>query len=128
MMNTIGHLFGFIKWWYSGGLIKLFGFLGALLFSILNNFSIKTTLLNLFSPWKKVLGAKRPGLDGIRDWMADNLVSRTVGFIIRVILLFVAFLALAIYAIFSILAVLTWLLYPVFVLAVLFMALSGGIL
>lgn len=124
----IGHLFGFIKWWYSGGLVKLFNFLGALLFSILNNFSIKTTVLNLFSPWKRVLGVKRPGLDGIKDWLVDNLVSRTVGFFLRLVLLFVAFLVLSFYAVFAVLAIILWLLYPAFVLFILFMILSGALL
>lgn len=102
----------YIAWWYSGGLKRLFAWLAAVFGSISNFFSIGRVLKTLFSPWKRLVGARRPGLDGFKDWLVDNFVSRLVGFVVRVVVIFGYLASMLLMAIFAGVAVLFWVLWP----------------
>jgi hypothetical protein len=89
-MNYLTVTLDFALWWYSGGLKKLYLWLAAL-FGWLNNFfSVKRVVFTMFEPWKRVVSEKRPGLEGFRDFLIDNFISRLVGFVMRVLILMVS--------------------------------------
>lgn len=52
------------------------------------------------------------GIDGLRDWLLDNLVSRGVAIFMRIFILIICAFALAIVSVLSIMFMLAWLLMP----------------
>ncbi len=108
-MNYISLVPTFFTWWYGRGLKDLFAFLTALFSYLRNVFSINSLLKTLFSPWKKMVGERRPGIDGLKDWMADNLISRGVGFVVRIFMLLAFLVCLIVMLIASALVFIFWL-------------------
>jgi hypothetical protein len=111
-MNYLTVTLDFALWWYSGGLKKLYLWLAAL-FGWLNNFfSVKRVVFTMFEPWKRVVSEKRPGLEGFRDFLIDNFISRLVGFVMRVLILMVYLVSILLLTIFAIMAFAFWTLWP----------------
>lgn len=111
-MYFIGTLSKFFVWWYSEGLVRLFKYQGAFLRYLTNMFSVRESVLHLFAPWKRLVGARRPGLDGIRDWILDNLVSRGIGFILRLFLLLIYAISFCVWFIGSGIFLIIWITWP----------------
>lgn len=59
---------------------------------------------------------KGRGIDGLKMWLADNLISRGVGFVVRLFMIFFFLLAFVAYAVFAVLALVFWFLMPAIVL------------
>ena len=111
-MQYISFVPALLIWWYGRGLTDLFSFLLALLDYIQNLFSVTVLLKTLFSPWKKMVGERGRGIDGLKIWLLDNLVSRGVGFVVRVLMIFVFMIAFLAFLIFSVIAIIFWLFMP----------------
>lgn len=88
-------------------------------------FSLRTVLKTFFSPWKKMVGDRQPGFDGLGDWLTDNLVSRGVGMIMRLFLIFFFVLSLIFYLCLSALSLIFWLGMPVWIIASLIWIFKG---
>jgi hypothetical protein len=114
-MNLLGTLTKFFVWWYGEGLIKLFQYQGAFFKYLLNMFSVKESIQHLFSPWKRLVGARRPGLEGIRDWMIDNMVSRGIGFLLRVSLILIFLTSAVVWLVAVIFVTILWLGWPIII-------------
>ena len=99
-------------WWYSNGVLDLLKFLQAFYSYIEGIFSIKILLKTLFAPWKRLVYAKRPGLEGLRDWLLDNFISRSVGFLLRLTIIFIFLVSTIFFLAFSVLAVTFWIGFP----------------
>ena len=125
-MHYISLVPTFFAWWYGRGLKDLFSFLSALYGYIKNMFSVTTLLKTLFQPWKKMIGPKGRGVDGFKDWIVDNIISRGVGFVVRIMMMIVFLLALIIFMIFSLLSIVFWIGLPVIV-VVSFIYIFGGL-
>ena len=108
-MNYISLVPTFFTWWYGRGLRDLISFLAGLLSYTKNMFSVSVLLKTLFSPWKKMVGARRPGLDGLKDWLADNLISRGIGLVVRIFMLLVFLVFLIVMLVASALVFIFWL-------------------
>lgn len=119
-------LFDFILWWYTDGLKKATFFLGGVFNSLINFFSIKSILPTFFSPWRRLVSAKRPGLDGLVDWILDNLVSRFVGMMMRLIILLMFLISALFFLMFAIFVYLFWA-FHLFLIFGLIMGLANGI-
>lgn len=104
-------------WWYGRGLKDLFQFLSALFVYMQNEFSVITLLKTLFSPWKKLVGQKGKGWTGFKIWIVDNLVSRSVGFIMRIFMMIFFLIAFLAYLIFAVLAFVFWITMPAILVA-----------
>lgn len=102
----------FFAWWYGRGLKDLFRFLAGLFSYLTNMFSFVTLLKTLFQPWKKMVGEKGRGVEGLKIWLLDNFVSRTVGFFVRLVMLLIFTLAFLLYFLFSIVAIVFWIAMP----------------
>lgn len=85
-------MIGFISWWYTLGWITATKKLAALLAGIGRQFSITLILRTLFSPWKQVVADSDPARPvGLKlRGVVDNLISRFVGFFIRLFTLIAA--------------------------------------
>lgn len=99
-------------WWYAQGLEDFFKFFKLLFKSLIQVFSIKTLFLTLFSPWKRTIGERQRGIDGLKVWLADNLVARLAGFMVRSIMIIISILVIIGYVLVFILSLVTWLLFP----------------
>jgi len=77
-----------------------------------NVFSVTSLLKTLFSPWKKMVGEKGRGVEGLKLWLLDNFISRTVGFIVRLFMIFFFLIGFALYAVFAVFAIIFWFCMP----------------
>jgi len=93
---------------------------------ILAALSFKDMVRTWFAPYRQTFaGSVRGGIgDKIRG-MIDQLVSRTIGFIVRSVLIFTAFLAVCFNTVISILVVLFWPVIPALPLIAIVLMMAG---
>lgn len=103
-----------LEWWYGNGWIDQWQRGGKRLSRIARAFSGGTLLKTLFAPWKRMVAtpSKTGGLDGHVQAFLDNLVSRFVGFNIRILTLLAATTSLLVVGILTVLLAIVWLLLP----------------
>jgi hypothetical protein len=104
-------------WWYSDGWKRAASLLPRLSTGILQNFSVSSLAGTLFAPWRRIVSYPGAGLDAKLRAIGDNLVSRVVGFFVRLSVLLVAVLALLGSVIISIIWAILWPLLPISVVA-----------
>ncbi len=126
LMTFISTLLKFVLWWYSEGLIRLFNYLGAFFSYLMNLFSVRESIRHLFSPWKRLVSERRPGLDGFRDWLLDNTISRVVGLIMRLSLLIIFLISLLIWIVVAAFFIIIWLGWPILIPALFVRGVSGA--
>jgi hypothetical protein len=77
----------FFQWWYGPGWFQAWNSLGARLKRTYYGFSVPQLSRTLFSPWRRIV---TPGGGSIGDRLRailDNLISRFVGVIVRILTL-----------------------------------------
>jgi hypothetical protein len=114
-MNYLGVAGDYAVWWYSGGLIRLVRWISALFGWTSNYFSVGRVFKTFFSPWKRLVETRQPGIDGLKDWFLDNLISRLVGFFMRLTIIIVYLLTMVSLAVFAVLALGLWVGLPLIV-------------
>lgn len=82
----------FMKWWYGSGWLKAFHKTVEWTNEVRYDFSISILVGTLFSPWRQIISIPGKSLDAKIRSLVDNLVSRVVGFFVRLIVLFTALL------------------------------------
>jgi hypothetical protein len=100
------------QWWYGPGWRDTASRLETRLHSTYQTFSIPILLTTLFAPWHRILTPPGGSLDEHMRALVDNAVSRLVGFMMRLITLFVGFLLLFAYATLGGIVLITWPLLP----------------
>lgn len=114
----------FLRWYY-GEAVKdvLTGWRNYIIFS-LHYFSIPLLLKTLFTPWKRDITRKPRGLDlkKLFEYIAFNLISRGIGFIVRFLTIVVGILFFFIVIIAGIVFFVIWLLLPFIVVGLLILA------
>ena len=115
-MNYLYVSFDYVIWWYSGGLKRLYLWLRALFGWISNYFSIGRVFKTLFSPWKRLIEERKPGLDGLGQFLIDNLISRLVGLIMRLAIIILYVFVILGLSIFSIACYIFWIFWPLILL------------
>ena len=87
---------------------------GNIQIALLSFFSVPVMLSTLFSYWHKdKVSYKQGSISGIIQALAWNLISRGIGFVIRVIILIIWLLTVIVVFIVSVAAVLAFLLWPI---------------
>lgn len=114
----------FFAWWYGQGWQLQFRNLERRLTRTSHLFSVPSLLRTLFAPWRRIITYPGEGLEAHVRAATDNLVSRMVGFTVRLMVLFSAGVILSIVLMASLVEVLIWPLLPVAVPA----AVARGIL
>jgi hypothetical protein len=80
----------FLQWWYGPGWFRAWNSLGGRLKRTYYGFSVPQLSRTMFSPWRRIV---TPGGGSISDRlraMVDNMVSRVVGLIVRILTLIAA--------------------------------------
>jgi hypothetical protein len=80
-------------------------------------FSVGTLLRTLFAPWRRIVSYPGASLSAHFQAAMDNLVSRAVGFTVRIFVLVAAALAMVIVAIVAVIEIIAWPLIPLAIVA-----------
>ena len=97
-----------VTWWYGRGWANAANNLIAMATGVSRLFSVPILLRTLFSPWKRIISYPGASLDAKLRAMADNLVSRAVGFVVRVFVLLTALIMEALVCCFGALWIIVW--------------------
>jgi hypothetical protein len=73
----------FFQWWYGDGWKQAFKGAFNLVNKVQLSFSLPVLLKTLFAPWKMIVTPPGRSMEDKTRAMLDNLVSRTVGFVVR---------------------------------------------
>ncbi|HSX08163.1 MAG TPA: hypothetical protein VLG11_04695 [Candidatus Saccharimonadales bacterium] len=118
-------IFELFRWWYGAGWRKALRAITAAPAAVERNFSVIILLETLFSPWKRMTSVKGRSLDAQMQAMLDNLVSRLVGFFVRLFVLFAAGLSMLVTAVFSIAVAVVWPAVPLLIIACVYKGITG---
>jgi hypothetical protein len=89
----------FLHWWYGPGWRDAANRLTRRMRETYLNFSIPSLLRTLFAPWRRISSPPGSSLEQRMRALVDNLVSRTVGFTVRLLTIFVACVMLTFFVI-----------------------------
>jgi hypothetical protein len=98
----------FFGWWYGVGWRQVVRNVGLRLIKTSHMFSVPILLRTLFAPWRRIMTYPGAGLSERVRALGDNLVSRAVGFTVRVFVLATVGLLLLLVAIAGIIEVVVW--------------------
>jgi hypothetical protein len=112
-------------WWYGQGWVQLAKNVRKRIVGTSNMFSVPILIRTLFSPWKRIITYPGASIDAKIRAFGDNMVSRAVGFSVRLLVLFTAALMLLAVSIVAIVEVTTWPLVPIAALVMLVKGITG---
>lgn len=102
-----------LSWWYSEGWLEQISLTKRSFIKLADKFSIGMLLRTLFAPFRQISVGEQAGKTAsLTSVIADKLISRLVGSVMRLVMVFVGTLALIIYAIISVLRLAGWPLLP----------------
>lgn len=113
-----------LRWWYGPGWIQSFRRINTRTAGVAHAFSAGTLLKTLFAPWKRIQYTGK-SFDAKMQAMMDNLVSRTVGFTVRLLVLITAVVMIAGSLVLSVSIVVAWPLVPILIIYSLFKGIVG---
>jgi hypothetical protein len=105
-------LVSFFSWWYGKGWEQVARSFTARQRAVSNAFSIIQLLKTLFAPWRRIItypGRSLP--ERFRAW-GDNMFSRVIGFVVRLLVLGAACIALLVIGVLTIIEIIIWPLLP----------------
>ncbi len=105
-------VFGFIQWWYGPGWRDMANRVIGRARQTYAYFSISLLLRTLFQPWRRIMSPPGGSLQQRVHALADNAVSRGVGFSIRIIALFTAVIMITLTLVLGGLLVILWPILP----------------
>lgn len=106
-------VFSLFLWWYGRGWLAVIKNLRNMLRGISRLFSVPLLLRTLLAPWRRIISYPGASLDAKLRAYGDNIVSRTIGFIVRLIVLLTALAISLLAVIFGIVSIIAWPLVPV---------------
>lgn len=118
---------GLVSWWYGAGLRQRMSFAGERLASMYDYFSIDLLLRTMFSPFRQISAGSVKGPIGVqlRAWL-DQLISRTIGFFVRILMIIVGSITLFLTACLQVVFVVLWAMVPLAPIIGIVMALTVG--
>lgn len=102
----------FFNWWYGRGWRGEIAAAKRRLDSVGTLFSVAILLRTLFSPWRRIISYPGAGFDAHLRAMLDNLVSRVIGFVVRISVLMSAAVIFVLLAVVGLVQILLWPLLP----------------
>lgn len=102
----------FFSWWYGRGWREVAVNIGPRLQGVADSFSVKQLLRTMFQPWRRIITYPGDGLSAKVRALLDNLVSRVVGFVVRLLVLLAALIVMTITLVLSVAEVVVWPLLP----------------
>jgi hypothetical protein len=102
----------FFAWWYGRGWQSVAASFRPRLRGVLDSFSVRQLVKTMFAPWRRIITDPGRTLeDKFRAW-GDNLFSRAIGFVVRLMVLVAAVITVGIVAILTVLELIIWPLLP----------------
>ena len=118
----------FFEWWLVDEPINLWAIVTGITRRVLIFFSIPVLIKTLFAPWKRdVHSAVNSSLDVIVKVLIDNLISRLIGFVVRIITIIVGLLVTIITFVAGMAFLLFWFFLPVLAFGVILWGFNGRI-
>jgi len=107
------HMFSLLFWWYGAGWVTLIRRMGERVAGVLTFFSVGQLAGSLFAPFRQIAAGSVNGSLSVkfRAW-TDQLFSRLVGAVVRLLLIFVGLMAAMLLAIVTVVAIIVWPLVP----------------
>jgi hypothetical protein len=118
-------LFELFFWWYGKGWIDAWKTARDWISRVGMEFSVPELVRTLFSPWKQIISLPGRSLDEKLRAVVDNLISRVVGFFVRLMALIAAFILIVFTAAIGFIRALGWPLIPPAVIYLIFRGLAG---
>ncbi len=119
---------GLFSWWYGAGWKRCVLAVRDNLLTIYDYFSIDLLLRTLFSPFRQISAGKVRGSIEVQfRAMFDNLISRTIGLIVRSLVIVIGLVVLTVMAIVGLIRVVMWPLTPVFPVICVLFAMMGWV-
>ena len=110
-------VFSLFLWWYGRGWLAVIKNLRNMLRGISRLFSVPQLLRTLLAPWRRIISYPGASLDAKLRAYGDNIVSRAIGFVVRLIVLLTASVISFLAVIFGIVSIIAWPLVPISVVA-----------
>jgi hypothetical protein len=105
-------VFELFRWWYGPGWMQAVRNIGHWTEKVEQAFSVSILLRTLFAPWRRIVSGGGRSLDAKIHDMLDNLVSRIVGFFVRLLVLIAAGFAFIIIGVLAAVMAVAWPLMP----------------
>lgn len=103
----------FFKWWYSDGWQQCARQIVTKLDGVIDYFSIDLLVKTLFQPFRQDSTGKVDGsLDVKLHALAENLISRVLGAVIRLVILVLGLITIALFSIWSVIVLVGWAVVP----------------
>jgi len=105
---------GMLSWWYGAGSAMRGRLVRERIVATLDYFSIDLLLKTLFAPFRQISAGKVDGPIGVRfrAWV-DQMISRIIGFFVRVIIILIGSVTLLIHVLIGGLTLVFWAVIPV---------------
>lgn len=111
----------YISWWYGEGLLGFWQGILIMTEKIYSFFSVRTLVRTLFDPWKRDnYSVENASLQTRTKVLLDNIVSRLVGFIIRLMTVLIGLSITTLFFAILMIILLVWILLPLVVLFLIF--------
>lgn len=111
--NTLMLVVAFIQWWYGPGWRDTASRLSTRLHNTYLTFSLPALLKTLIAPWRRIITPPGSSLQQKLRALIDNLVSRAVGFTMRLSLLIAALIIMALTLLLGSLLLVLWPVIPI---------------
>ena len=106
-------IMSFFSWWYGRGWKLVAASFGRRLRWVMDAFSVRQLLHTLFAPWRRIITYPGASLDErFRAW-GDNMFSRVIGLVVRLLVLFAAMITLVLVTLLTVIQMVTWPLLPI---------------
>lgn len=112
-------------WWYGQGWLAVVRGAQKRMVKTARAFSVPILLRTLFAPWRRIITYPGASLEAHMRAFADNLVSRAVGFTVRIFVLIAAGLGLAVMGVVAVFEMLAWPLVPLAIVVAIVKGLAG---
>lgn len=115
----------FVSWWYGRGWLEAWKTAGSWVKKVQLTFSIPLLVRTLFSPWKQIISMPGRSIEAKFRAVIDNLVSRTIGFFVRLFALLAAGVIMLFAAIIGFVVAILWPTIPIIFLYCAFRSITG---
>ena len=106
-------IFEMLRWWYSTGWLQAAQRVTIWAGRVERVFSIRMLLRTLLAPWRRIISLGGNSFDAKLRAALDNLVSRCVGFVVRIFVLIGASITITLTLIIAAAMVVLWPLLPI---------------
>ena len=106
-------LVAFVQWWYGPGWRDAASRLSMRIHETYLTFSVPILLQTMFAPWRRIITYPGASMGDRMRAVVDNLISRMIGFIVRLMALTTAAVLITIYVVFGAVLLVIWPIMPI---------------